>query len=319
MSDSTMTSDPNPDARGLKLVFAFASIYLIWGSMYLAIRWGLDGIPPLILMGLRHLAAALILLAWLVWRGVKINHRLWKPALATGAIMFLGSHGLLSWAELRVGSGLASMIGATEPIIMVLLAGFLGQERHASGRIVLGMVLGLVGIGVLVGVGHGHDSTLGTVAVLASAILWSVGAIYGRGVDNGGSVIMFAAMQMLAGGALLLTTGVALGERLHFAQVAPRAWWSLAYMVIFGSIVAFSSYVWLLKVTSAARVAMYCYVNPVVAVLLGWQLADEKVTLPMITGAAIVLTGVLLVNTAKHEPAALPEPILVEEPGMPAD
>jgi drug/metabolite transporter (DMT)-like permease len=190
MRDSTMTSDPNPDARGLKLIFAFASIYLIWGSMYLAIRWGLDGIPPLILMSLRHLAAALILLAWLVWRGVKINRRLWKAAFVTGAIMFLGGHGLLSWAELRVGSGLASMIGATEPIIMVLLAGFLGQERHASGRIVLGMVLGLVGIGVLVGVGHGHDSTLGTVAVLASAILWSVGAVYGRGVDNGGSVIL---------------------------------------------------------------------------------------------------------------------------------
>ena len=314
-----MTSHPNPDARGLRLFFAFAFIYLVWGSMYLAIRWGLDGIPPFILMGLRHLAAALILLVWLVWRGVKIDHRLWKPALLIGAIMFLGGHGLLSWAELRVDSGLASMIGATEPIIMVLLAGFLGQERHASGRIFLGMAFGLAGIGVLFGVGRGHDATLGTVAVLASAILWSVGAIYGRGVDNCGSVIMFGAMQMLAGGALLLTTGVALGERLHFAQVAPRAWWSLAYMVIFGSIAAFSSYVWLLKVTSAARVAMYCYVNPVVAVLLGWRLADEKVTMPMITGAAIVLIGVLLVNTAKHEPAALPEPILAEEPGMPAD
>ena len=318
MRDTTMISHPNPDAR-VKLFFAFAAIYVVWGSMYLAIRWGLDGIPPLILMGMRHLAAALILLAWLGWRGVKINHRLWKPALLAGAIMFLGGHGLLSWAELRVGSGLASMISATEPIIMVLLAGFLGQERHASGRIFLGMFFGLVGIGVLFGVGQGHDSTLGTVAVLASAIFWSVGAIYGRGVDNGGSVIIFVAMQMLAGGALLLTTGVALGERLHFAQVAPRAWWSLAYMVVFGSIVAFSSYVWLLKVTSAARVAMYCYVNPVVAVLLGWQLADEKVTLPMITGAAIVLIGVLLVNTAKHEPAALAEPLLAEEPGMPAD
>ncbi len=314
-----MTSRPHPDARGVKLFFAFVSIYLIWGASYLAIRWGLDGIPPLILMGLRHLAAALILLAWLVCRGVRIDHRLWKPAVLIGAILFLGSHGLLAWAEMHVDSGLASMISATEPIIMVLLAGFLGQERHASGRVFLGMVFGLVGIGVLFGVGQGHDSMLGDLAVLASAILWSVGAIYGRGVDNGGSVIMFAAMQMLAGGALLLTTGVALGERLHFAQVAPRAWWSLAYMVIFGSVVAFSSYVWLLKVTSAARVSMYCYVNPVVAVLLGWRLAGEKVTLPMIMGAAIILIGVLLVNTTKHEHVALLEPILEEELAMPAD
>ena len=114
-------------------------------------------------------------------------------------------------------------------------------------------------------------------------------------------------------------TGVALGERLHVVQVAPRAWWSLAYMVIFSSIVTFSSYVWLLKVISAARVAMYCYVNPVVAVLLGWQLADERVTFPMIRGAAIILIGVLLVDTAKHEPAGLQRPILAEEPGMPAD
>lgn len=314
-----MTFRPHSDARSVKLFFALASIYLVWGSTYLAIRWGLDGIPPLILMGLRHLAAALILLGWVLWRGMKINHRLWKPALLTGAILFLGGHGLLSWAELRVDSGLASVIIATEPIIMVLLAGFLGQERHASGRIFFGMAFGLVGVGVLFGVGQGHDSTLGMLAVLASSILWSVGAICGRGVENGGSVITFAAMQMLAGGALLLTTGVALGERLHFALVAPRAWLSLAYMVIFGSIVAFGSYVWLLKVTSAARVTMHCYVNPLVAVLLGWLLADEKVTLRMLTGAAIVLIGVLLVNTAKHDPAAPVEPILGEEPGMPTD
>lgn len=314
-----MTSRPHPDARGVKLFFAFASIYLIWGSSYLAIRWGLDGIPPLILMGLRHLVAALILLAWLVWRGVKIDHRLWKPALLTGVSLFLGSHGLLAWAEMHVDSGLASMISATEPIIMVLLAGLLGQERHASGRMFLGMALGLVGIGVLFGVDRGHDSMFGDLAVLASVILWSVGAIYARSVDSDGSVILFAAMQMLAGGTLLLTTGVVLGERLHFAQVAQRAWWSLAYMVIFGSVVAFSSYVWLLKVTSAARVSMYCYVNPVVAVLLGWQLAGEKVTLPMILGAAIILIGVLLVNTAKDERVAQLRPILAEEPGMPAD
>jgi len=124
---------------------------------------------------------------------------------------------------------------------------------------------------------------------------------------------------MFAGGALLLTTGAALGEGLHFAQVAPRAWWSLAYMVIFGSILAFGSYVRLLKVTSAARVAMHCYVNPVVAVFRGWFLAGEKVTLRMLIGAIIVLAGVLLVNTAKHEPAPTLEPILAEEPGMPAD
>jgi drug/metabolite transporter (DMT)-like permease len=314
-----MTSHSHPDARGLKLFFAFAAIYLVWGSTYVAIRWALDGIPPLIMMGLRHFSAAIILLAWLRFRGIPINHRLWKPALLTGAILFLGGHGLLAWAEQRVDSGLASLIIATEPILMVLLAGFLGQERHASGRTFLGMAFGLAGIAVLFGVGQGHDSKLGMAAVLVSALFWSVGAISGRGVDHGDSVILFAAMQMFSGGALLLTTGAVFGERLHLSQVAPHAWWSLAYMVIFGSILAFGSYVWLLKVTSAARVAMHCYVNPVVAVLLGWFLAGERVTPRMITGAVIVLAGVLLVNTAKHEPAPKLEPILAEEPGMPAD
>jgi drug/metabolite transporter (DMT)-like permease len=314
-----MTFSSHPDARGLKLFFAFAAIYLVWGSTYLAIRWALDGIPPLIMMGLRHFSAALILLAWLRFRGIPINHRLWKPALFTGAILFLGGHGLLAWAEQRVDSGLASLIIATEPILMVLLAGFLGQERHASGRTFLGMAFGLAGIAVLFGVGQGHDSKLGMLAVLVSALFWSVGAISGRGVDHGDSVILFAAMQMFAGGALLLTTGVAFGERLHLSQVAPRAWWSLAYMVIFGSILAFGSYVWLLKVTSAARVAMHCYVNPVVAVFLGWFLAGEKVTLRMFTGALVVLAGVLLVNTSRHELAPKLASILAEEPGMPAD
>jgi drug/metabolite transporter (DMT)-like permease len=319
MRGFAVTSQPTSDARGVKLFFAFAAIYLVWGSTYLAIRWALDGIPPLLMMGLRHFSAALILLAWLSWRGVKVDHRLWKHAVLTGAILFIGGHGLLAWAEQRVDSGLASLIIASEPILMVLLAAFLGQERHASGRTFLGMAFGLAGIALLFGVGQGHDSKLGMVAVLVSAIFWSVGAIYGRGVNNGGSVIMFAAMQMLAGGTLLLTLGTALGERIHLAQVAPRAWWSLAYMVIFGSIVAFGSYVWLLQVTSAARVAMHCYVNPVVAVFLGWLLAGEQVTVRMLTGALTIVLGVLLVNTAPRQPVKQLEPVLAEEPGMPAD
>jgi drug/metabolite transporter (DMT)-like permease len=312
----------SPDNRPptLKLLLAFGAIYIVWGSTYLAIRYAVDGIPPLLMMGMRHVAAGGMMLAWLRGRGVKPEPRLWKYALLTGAILFLGGHGLLAWAEQRVDSGLASLLIATEPLLMVVLAGLAGQEKHASARTVVGLLLGMAGIALLFGVSGGQESRWGTAAVLVSATLWSVGAIYARGIKHESSAAMFAAMQMLAGGVLLLTVGAAAGERLALGHISLRAWAALAYLTVFGSIVAFSAYVWLMQVTTAARVSMHCYVNPVVAVFLGWLLAGEAVTGRMLMGAAVVLVGVLLVNTSRREPGpALRTLVEAEEPWLPGD
>ncbi len=280
----------------LRLAIAYFAIYIIWGSTYLALRWALDGIPPLFTMGIRHLTAGIILLGFMAWRGYRPKLGAWWQAAVTGGILFLGGHGLLAWAELHVATGLCSLIIASEPLLMVLLASLMGQEKRVSGRTYGGLAVGMVGIALLFGVGQGENSRLGLFAVMVSALLWTVGAIVGRGMKHGCHVAVFAAMQMLCGGALLLLVGTFTGERLHPAEVALHSWLGLGYMILFGSIFAFSSYQWLLQVQSAARVAMHCYVNPVVAVFLGWFFAGEAVTARMLTGATIILLSVALVS-----------------------
>ncbi len=293
-----------------RLAVAYFAIYIVWGTTYLALRIALNGIPPLYTMGLRHVAAAVILLAVMAWRGhLPVASAWWKAAL-TGGILFLGGHGLLAWAELHVATGLCSLIIASEPLLMVLLASLMGQESRVSGRTYAGLAVGMVGIALLFGVGNGENSLLGMVAVVISAILWTVGAIVGRGMKHGCHVAVFAAMQMLAGGSILLLVGALTGERLHPAEVTLPSWLALVYMILFGSIFAFSSYQWLLQVQSAARVAMHCYVNPVVAVFLGWFFAHEPVTPRMLTGAAIILLSVALVSLRGEARETACEPLV---------
>lgn len=306
------TSAVGPVSRPplLRLAVAYFAIYIVWGSTYLALRLTLDGIPPLFTMGLRHLAAGLILLSVMAWRGHRPAASAWWKAAVTGGILFLGGHGLLSWAELHVATGLCSLIIATEPMLMVVLASLLGQEAKVSIRTYAGLAVGIVGIALLFGVGKGENSTIGMFAVLLSAVMWTVGAIVGRGMKHGCHVAVFAAMQMICGGTLLLLVGSAVGERLHPAEVTAHSWWALLYMILFGSIFAFSSYQWLLQVQSAARVAMHCYVNPVVAVFLGWFFAHEPVTGRMLTGAAIILLSVALVSVRSGSRETELEPLV---------
>jgi drug/metabolite transporter (DMT)-like permease len=251
-------------------------------------------------MGARHLTAGALLLGLLLLRGERTPGRVaWGAALIGGALQFLGGHGLLAWAEVRVSSGLAALLVASEPLVMVLLARLAGQER-LSLRTMGALGLGVVGVTILFESGARQGSTLAAAAVLAAGLFWSLGAIYARSV-RGTSAVMFAALQMVVGGILLLLVGGAAGERVHVAEVSLRSIMALIYLIIFGSLVAFSAYTWLMKVTTAARVATHCYVNPMVAVFLGWALAGEQVTTNMLVGSAIVIASVVLVTVSKKD------------------
>jgi len=278
-------------------ILAYAVIYFVWGSTYLAIRYAVETIPPFLMMGIRHLMAGLLLFGWVRLRGTPAPQpRLWFPALVAGFFLFLGGHGVLAWAERRVDSGLCAMLLAIEPLIMVSAALISGQERTVSRRTWIGLLLGMIGVGILFTIGTGHSYRVGISAALLSAVMWPVGAIYARGIANSGPTKMFSAQQMIGGGALLLVSALALGERLHVSAVSLRSVAALGYLVVFGSMVAFSAYTWLLRVDSSARVSTHAYVNPVIAIFLGWALAGEVITARILLGSAIILAGVMLVN-----------------------
>jgi len=296
-------SEPNP----LLFLLAFAAIYIIWGSTFLAIRFAVQTMPPLLMMGTRHLVAGTILLAWMLFRSdVRPEPRLWLSAAFAAAFCFLGCHGLLAWAELRVPSGLAALLAATLPIWMVVLARMRGQEHELTPKVLAGIVLGLAGVAVLVPFSlHGQQRALffSAMAIVVGEILWAIGAIYSRGVKTETSVMTFAAMQMFMGGIQLCLVGLVFGEgsRVHAADFTPLSVASLLFLIIFGSLVTFTAYTWLLKVSSPAVVSTHSYVNPVVAVFLGWTLANEKVTARTTIGTVIVLASVALTSLRKKE------------------
>jgi drug/metabolite transporter (DMT)-like permease len=294
----------HPGHSRLKLLLAFGAIYFIWGSTFLAIRFAVRTLPPLLTMGTRHLAAGTLLFLWLRTQGrVKIERRLWGPALFSGACCFLGCHGLLAWAEMRIDSGLAALLSSTLPIWMVLLAPLRGLESELNARVLSGIALGFAGVAILMPMDfHGpQPEGLRALAVLAAEMLWAVGAIYGRGVKSTTSPSTFAAMQMICGGALLWTVGLGLGEgaKLHAVDFTPRAVGALVFLIVLGSLVTFTAYVWLLQVSSPAIVSTHSYVNPLVAVLLGWAFAGEAITWRTAAGTAVILASVAICSSLR--------------------
>jgi drug/metabolite transporter (DMT)-like permease len=281
------------------LIVAFLAIYVIWGSTFLAIRVAIETIPPLLMMSARHIAAGALLFAYMRLRGEAAPpRRAWTPAVVAGALCFLGSHGLLAWAEQRVSSGMAALLVSLEPVIMVLLARRAKQEGRISGRTIAGLFLGIAGVAVLAPI-DAKGEMIAVAALLLGGTLWSVGAIYARGTNAGVSSGMYSAMQMFSGGVLLLAVGTGVGERAHLSSVSLRSVVALGFLIVFGSVIAFSAYTWLMRVSTAARVGTHAYVNPIIAVWLGWALGGEVVTVRMLLGAAIVLASVLLVNQAE--------------------
>lgn len=291
-------------ARGRVLV-AFAAVYVIWGSTYLAIRVAIETLPPLLMAGTRFLLAGSLLYGWMRLRGAERPQRAhWRSAAIVGGFLLLGGNGGVVWAEQRVPSGLTALLVATVPLWMTLLGWWLGHERRPNRRVAAGLFLGLLGVGLLVAARGVGDPTgadpLGAVVLVGASLSWAYGSLWSRRAELPRSPFLATAMEMMAGGALLLVASGLRGEwlRLDPSAVSTRSLVAVSYLVVFGSLVGFTAYVYLLRASTPTRVATYAFVNPAVAVVLGWLVAGEALTHRTAGAAAIILTGVVLLVTA---------------------
>ena len=292
---------PEREAPAGRVLLAFAAIYTLWGSTYLAIRFAVESLPPFLMAGTRHLSAGPILYLWNRMRGEpRPKLRDWRVAAVIGALLLLGGNGLVSWAEQRVPSGLAALIVASVPLWMTVLEA--AHKRQAPrGAVVAGIVLGLGSLGLLIAPGrfggNGHVDALGAGVLLLAALSWAIGSLYSRVAKLPVSTFLGVAMEMIAGGAILWGAGLLLGEgaRLHLSAITARSALALVYLIVFGSLAGFSAYMWLLRVSTPARVSTYAYVNPIVAVFLGWLLAGEAVTLRVGLAAIGIVAAVAVI------------------------
>ena len=315
MSDTTQTINASAGLLAAKeshaswrarVVLAFLAIYVIWGSTYLAIRYAVETIPPLYTAGFRHLIAGTVLLVWALAKGQRPTREQIRASVVIGFLFFLIGHGSLHWAEQYVPSGMASLLIAIEPIIVFIMSSAAARVWRMNGMLLAGILLGLVGVGILVrgtGLVAGGRGAWGPIAVLIGAISWSAGIIYSRRSKLSGSPLLLSALSLLAGSAMLLTTGTLVGEAkdLSLSHITMKSWLGLAYLIVFGSIIAFTAYNWLLEHYSPTLVATHTYVNPVVAVLLGWLFAGEVVTLKVGIAATLVVGAVVLVDRGTNK------------------
>ena len=298
-------ADPAPAPRWLVLT-AFALVYVLWGSTYLAIRIAIETIPPFLMAGVRFITAGGILYLWVRARGGPRPTRAhWRSAFIIGGLLLMLSNGGVTWAEQTVPSGITSLLVCTVPLWMVVLDWLFFGGGRPSPAIALGLALGLVGVVVLIGPGEiahgGGVDPAGAAVLLAAPVFWAVGSLWSRRAHLPDPPFLAIGMEMLAGGALLLALGVAVGEwpRLHLAQVSARSAAALLYLVLFGALIGFTAYLWLLRVTTAARVATHSFVNPVIAVFLGWAVAGEPVTPRTVAASAIIVAAVALITLAR--------------------
>ncbi len=303
-----MPSSAPPAAR---VALALAAVYVIWGSTYLAIRFALEGgFPPFLLGGIRFVVAGGLMFALLRWRGVPAPTRAqWRNAAVLGALMLLLGNGMVNLAETTVSSGLAAVTVASAPLWMAVFAGLRG-ERPTRGE-ALGLGIGFAGVVWLSAGDSLTGAPLGLVALLLAAVSWSFGSIWSRGRDLP-PPLMSAAAQMLCGGVLMLGTGLVLGERMHGLPTlhAIGAFW---YLVVMGSLVGFSAYVWLLRHVRPALAGSYAYVNPAIAVVLGAWLARERFGARELVAMAVILAGVVILTFARSAQAPRPAPVAPEE------
>lgn len=287
-----------------QVVLAFAAVYLIWGSTYYAIRIAIETIPPFTMAGVRFLLAGGVLYPWvrLRRRGPAPTALQWRNAGILGVLLLGIGNGAVVWAEQWVPTGLVALLVGLVPIWMVLVDWLWGTGPRPGPLLIGGLVWGLLGVGLLAsGDGLGSDSAAGRLAalvVLAGGVAWAVGSVGSRSVDLPSQPGLATAMQMLTGGGVLLAVGAASGElgRLDPAHVSSASVLAFLYLAVFGSLIAFSAFTFLLGVTTPARVSTYAYVNPVVALLLGWGLAGEPITGRTLLAAAIILSAVVLIT-----------------------
>jgi len=315
--------EPTARPSRWKILLAFAIIYLVWGSTYLAIRVGVREVPPFLFAGMRFSAAGIVLYAWMRAKGTASpTRREWAAVSLVAVLIFVLDYGLLFWAEKRVPSGIAAVMLATIPVFMALAEICFLRTQKLTLRLGFALLIGVFGVGVLVGhsagLGENAIDFSGAIALVVAAISWSIAAILTRKLSLPASKVMSSGAQMLAGGIFLTLTAAMLGEFKGFnlRAVPLGAWLALIYLTVAGSIVAFTAYVWLIHHESPTRVGTYAYVNPVVAVLLGYLLGGEPLGPRTIAGTALVLASVVVITTT---PKKNPEINLVVEEAQPAE
>jgi drug/metabolite transporter (DMT)-like permease len=311
---STGTPGPLPHVAGRTttlVLLAFAAVYIVWGSTYLAIRLGIESFPPLILAGLRHITVGLLLYPILRRKtGIKPTAANWRTAVVAGALLLFVGNGGVSWAELTVPSGIAALLVATVSLWLVILDWLRPGGVKPAPRVALGLLMGFAGLLLLVGPAHLGGSERvdprGAAVLVVASLAWACGSLYSKHGGMPSSAMLGVAMQSFAGGAMLLIAAWFAGEfhSLDLGAISVRSWLALAYLIVFGSGIGFSAYIYILQKSTAARVATYAFVNPVVALFLGWFIVAETITLRTVIAAAVILTAVILVITAPHRVAA---------------
>jgi len=289
-----------------KTLLAFGIIYFVWGSTFLAIRVGVREVPPFLLAAMRFIVAGVVLYVWMIAQGERSpSVRQWTSATILAVLIFVLDYGLLFWAEQRVPSGIAAVMMATIPVFMALAEIILLRTQRLTLRLALALLIGIVGVAALVSrslnLGGPSVDRAGAVALIVAAIAWALASALTRKLKLPSSKVMSSGAQMLAGGVLLAITAGALGEfhNFHPLSVSRGAWFALLYLIVAGSIVAFTAYVWLIHHESPTKVGTYAYVNPVVAVLLGYFWGNEELGTRTLVGTACVLVSVVLITTTR--------------------
>jgi len=286
------------------VALALVTVYVLWGSTYLAMRLAVATIPPFLMAASRHFTAGVLLYTFARLRGApRPRPEHWRSAAIIGGLLLMIGNGGVVWAEQRVSSGMASLLISSEPMWIVLFAWLRRDGRRPRPQVAAGLLVGLVGLALLVRPGHSGGAgvdPLGVTALLLASVSWAAGSLYVQRATLPSSPLLSTSMQMLCGGGLLFAAGALAGEPAHFAlsQVSAASALSVLYLVVFGSLIGFTAYTWLLRSASPVLVSTYAYVNPVVAVFLGWALIHETVTGGMLVGAAVSLLGVALITTA---------------------
>ncbi len=296
----------------MKLAAALVTVYLVWGSTYLAIEVANRTLPPLLMLSVRFLIAGGLLYGWTAWRGdlkaERLGRRQWTAAAVVGGLLLVVDTGSVAWAEQRVPSGITALLVATVPVFIAVLDRVFLGIRLGFGA-VAGISIGLVGVALLVGPGGSLDP-LGAGVILLASLAWAAGSVYARVAPLPRAPLVSAALQMLCAGVLLAGAGIAMGElsRVHLSRISAASLGAVGFLIVFGSLVAFTAYAWLLKNASSSLLSTYAYVNPGVAVFLGWAFVGEHVGGKELAAGLVILSSIILLVFGRG-PRAAAEPI----------
>lgn len=305
----TITTQSANESQKIKIIAAFGIIYFVWGTTYLAIRLAINTIPPFLMAGIRFTLAGILLYGWSYWRfDKKPGLSDWGKAAIPGILMFVGGNGVLTWSETFIPSGLAALIIATVSIWMVVLDWLFFSRKRPDKLTLSGIAIGVAGVALLTGVGdevliNGGSIIVGILVLTLASMSWAAGSLVSRNIKSTASLQFTISMQILIGGLALILIGSAKGEwpQVSLQTISLQSILALSYLILLGTLLAYSAYLWLLRVSTPAKVSTYAFFNPLIAVFLGWLLLDEPLTLETIVGAILILVSLFFVNQLRFK------------------